>query len=69
MKKKVDSSSHRFLSQGGKEVFIKSVLQAIPTYAMTCFLLLKTLCDELEAIVARFWWQKSHGKCGIHWCE
>lgn len=69
MKRKVDSWSHRFLSQRGKEVFIKFVLQAIPTYAMACFLLPKTLRDELESIVARFWWQKLHGKRGINWCE
>ncbi|KAA3481601.1 reverse transcriptase [Gossypium australe] len=40
--------SSRLLSQGGKEVFIKSVLQAILTYAMTCFLLPKSFCGELE---------------------
>lgn len=34
---RVDSWQHRFLFQGGKEVFIKSILQAIPTYAMSCF--------------------------------
>lgn len=56
------------LSQGGKEVFIKVILQAIPTYTMACFLLLKVLCDELKSIVARFWWQKGHGKRGIYWC-
>ncbi|KAA3461526.1 reverse transcriptase [Gossypium australe] len=55
---------NRFLSQGGKEVFIKSVLQAIPTYAMSCFLLLKSFCDELERIIA-----KNHGKRGIQWCQ
>ncbi|KAG8486858.1 hypothetical protein CXB51_020386 [Gossypium anomalum] len=38
---------------GGREVFIKSVLQAILTYSMMCFLLPKTLCDELESIIAR----------------
>ncbi|KAA3462157.1 reverse transcriptase [Gossypium australe] len=52
----------------GKEVFIKAILQAIPTYTMACFLLPKTLCSELESIIARFWWQKGHGKRGIHWC-
>ncbi|KAA3465354.1 reverse transcriptase [Gossypium australe] len=59
---------NRFLSQGGKEVFIKSVLQAIPTYTMSCFLLPNSFCD-LEKIIARFWWQKSFGKKGIHWCQ
>ncbi|KAL4281084.1 hypothetical protein GQ457_03G012790 [Hibiscus cannabinus] len=53
---------------GGKEVLIKSVLQAVPVYAMSCFLFPMGFCKELEAIFARFWWQKSTGKCGIHWC-
>lgn len=48
----------RFFSQGGKEIFIKSILQVIHTYSMICFLLRKTLCGELEAIIARYWWQK-----------
>lgn len=60
--------STRFLSQGGKEGFIKSVLQAIPTYAMSCFLLPKSLCGEFKSIFANFRWQKAHGKKGIHWC-
>ncbi|MBA0814712.1 hypothetical protein Gohar_020522, partial [Gossypium harknessii] len=36
---------------------------------MMCFLLPKSLCEELESIMARFWWQKEHGRRGIHWCE
>lgn len=31
MKKKIDGWSIRFLSEGGKEIFIKSVLQAMTT--------------------------------------
>ncbi|KAA3472916.1 reverse transcriptase [Gossypium australe] len=53
----------------GKEIFIKSILQAIPTYMMACFLLPKTLCVEIESIMAKFWWQKGIGRKGIHWCE
>ncbi|KAA3476412.1 reverse transcriptase [Gossypium australe] len=60
---------NRFLSQGSKEVFIKSVLQAIPTYAMSCFLLPKSFCGDLEKVIARSWWQKSSEKKGIHWCQ
>ncbi|KAA3454784.1 reverse transcriptase [Gossypium australe] len=67
-KQKIDNWSTRYLSQGGKEVFIKSVFQAIPTFSMACFLLPKSLCSDLEKIIAKFWWQKSHGKRGIHWC-
>ncbi|KAA3479888.1 reverse transcriptase [Gossypium australe] len=26
------------------------------------------LCAELEGIIAKFWWQKSRNRKGIHWC-
>lgn len=55
LKQKINSWSLRHISQGGKEVFIKFVLQAIPTYTMACFLLPKSLCLELENIVGSFW--------------
>ncbi|KAK5842646.1 hypothetical protein PVK06_005024 [Gossypium arboreum] len=67
-KKRIDNCSTRFLSQGGKEVFIKAILQAILTYTMACCLLPNSLCDDLENIIAKYWWQKGHGKRGIHWC-
>ncbi|KAA3477308.1 reverse transcriptase [Gossypium australe] len=59
---RIDGWSTRVLSQGGREVFIKSVLQAIPTYAMSCFLLPKTVCELIENKFARFWWQKGAGR-------
>ncbi|KAA3486687.1 reverse transcriptase [Gossypium australe] len=65
----IESWSSRLLSQGGKEVFIKSVLQAIPTYAMSCFLFPRVLCEKIESVLARFWWQKGPGRRGIHWCQ
>lgn len=49
-------------------MFIKAVLQAIPTYTMTCFLLPLSTCVEMEQIMANFWWQKDQGRRGIHWC-
>ncbi|KAA3465120.1 reverse transcriptase [Gossypium australe] len=35
---------------------------------MAFFLLPKSLCTELESLIAKFLWQKGHGKRGIHWC-
>jgi hypothetical protein len=36
---KINSWSSRHLSQAGREVMIKSILQSIPTYVMSIFLL------------------------------
>ncbi|KAA3481589.1 reverse transcriptase [Gossypium australe] len=66
---RIEAWSSRLLSQGGKEIFIKSVLQAIPTYAMSCFLFPKALCEMIESRIAHFWWQKGAGKRAIHWCQ
>ncbi|GMI86526.1 hypothetical protein HRI_002321900 [Hibiscus trionum] len=64
--KSLNSWSTRSLSTGGKEIYIKSVLQALPLYAMGCFLFPRSLCNELESMFARFWWQKSASKRGMH---
>jgi len=38
----------QILSKAGREVMIKFVLQDIPSYVMSIFLLPKTLIDEIE---------------------
>ncbi|KAA3478223.1 protein ECERIFERUM 1-like [Gossypium australe] len=69
LKQRINNWSIKHLSQGGKEVFIKAVLQAIPTYTMSFFLLPKLLCSDLENIMNSFWWDKNGGKKGMHWCS
>lgn len=56
------------LSQWGKELFIKSILQ-LPTYSMSCFLLPNSAYCKLERIINKLWWQKHKNKWGIHWCN
>ncbi|KAH1080289.1 hypothetical protein J1N35_020050 [Gossypium stocksii] len=64
----VNNWSSRLLSIGGKEVFLKSILQAIPIYAMQCFKLPISFCRELKNIMSRYWWRNSKTNRGIHWC-
>jgi hypothetical protein len=44
-----------FLSQAGKEVLLKAVVQAIPTYCMVVFELPNSLCKEVNAMMQSFW--------------
>lgn len=48
-------------------MLIKSVVQAIPTYAMGCFRLPKSLLSNITSLCARFWWGSSQTKTKIHW--
>ncbi|XP_018463519.1 uncharacterized protein LOC108834691 [Raphanus sativus] len=63
----VNSWSARLLSKGGKEVQIKSVAQAVPTYSMSCYLLPQGIIDKLESAVSNFWWSSSQNNRGLHW--
>ena len=51
---KMQGWKERLLSQGGREVLIKAVLQAMPTYTMACFKLPKSLCKEIESLIRKF---------------
>lgn len=44
-----------FLSLAGKEVMLKAVLTAAPTYALSCFQLPEGLCKEITFILSNFW--------------
>ena len=43
-------------SQGGKEVLIKAVAQALPTFLMGVFKLPDGLCEDLTKMIRNFWW-------------
>lgn len=53
--------------KGGKEILIKSVVQAILQYAMSIFKIPMSLCRSIEQKIARFWWQNDSKMLGIHW--
>jgi hypothetical protein len=58
LSKKFSSWAERYMSGGAKEVMIKSVAQAIPSYVMGVFKLPATLCDEMMQMIRYFWWGK-----------
>ncbi|KAL0355318.1 UNVERIFIED_CONTAM: hypothetical protein Sradi_3978700 [Sesamum radiatum] len=54
------------LSQAGKLVLLKSIVQAMPTFVMGCFLIPTTLCRELESMMADFVWHNIESR-RVHW--
>ena len=55
------------LSQGGKEIMIKAVAQALTTYIMGVFKLPLSVCDDLTKLIRNFWWGAERGKRKTHW--
>ncbi|XP_058784709.1 uncharacterized protein LOC131659551 [Vicia villosa] len=66
--KKINFWSNKSLFQTGREIVIKSVLQAIPSYNMSIFLLPSYLSDEIEKMMNSFWWVHNRGSSkGMNW--
>ena len=61
--KKLQGWEGKLSSQAGREILIKAVAQALPTYAMSCFKLLNGLCHDIEALVRKNFW----GQIGEGW--
>ncbi|CAN0841413.1 Transposon TX1 uncharacterized 149 kDa protein [Linum grandiflorum] len=66
--KRIQSWRGKPLSNGGKEILIKAVAQALPVYCMNVFLLPITLLEEIEKMINSFWWgTKGVGGGGVSW--
>jgi len=65
--KRIQGWKERMLSRAGKEVMIKAVAQAIPTFAMGCFDITKEMCDQISSMIGRYWWSQQDSEKKIHW--
>jgi hypothetical protein len=54
------------LSRAGNETLLKAVIQAIPNFVMSYFLLPLTNCDKIKLVIANQWWGVEDGKRKIH---
>ena len=69
LQNKVNGWTSRWLTNGGKEVLIKSILFGLPTYVMSTFLLPLETCENLASTIAKFGWSSNRPKRGIYWVK
>ena len=49
------------------KIHLETVAQAIPTYSMSVFKLPKSICDNINSLLAKYWWGQNHDERKIHW--
>ena len=64
---KLQGWKEQLLSQAGREVLLKAVIQAIPTFAMSCFKLPDSLFNELNSMMSNFWWGQKDRERKMAW--
>ena len=57
----------KLLSRAGKEVLIKAVIQALPTYLMGVYKIPVAVIQEIHSAMARFWWGGKGEERKMHW--
>lgn len=57
----------KLFSIGGREVLIKVVAQAIPSYTMSVFRLPSTLCHQIRSMIVKYWWGATRSEKCIYW--
>ncbi|XP_075633306.1 putative mitochondrial protein AtMg00310 [Castanea sativa] len=67
--KKLQGWEGKLLSQAGREVLIKAMIQAIPTYTMGCFKIPLGLCHDIEALIKKYFWGQKGDQRKIHWVK
>ena len=64
--RKLQGREEKLLLQAGKEILMKVIVQAIPTYTMSCFKLPLDLCNYIESLIRKFQWGQHSDRCKIH---
>ena len=59
----------KYILKLGREILIKTVAQAIPTYSMSLFKLPKVLYEEINSILAEYRWGQLRNEKKIHWIK
>ena len=57
----------KFISKAGHEIFIKMVAQAIPKYSTSLFKLLKSICDNIKSLFAKYQLGQNQDERKILW--
>ena len=66
---KMQGWKEKLLSQAGKDVMIKAVIQSILTYSMSVLRLPIGLLKDIEVMIRKFWWGCSENSKKIHWVK
>lgn len=63
---KLQGWKEQLLSQVGREILIKVVVQALSTYSMSHFMLQKSFSRKLQGMFARFLWGQRNTERKLH---
>ncbi|KAI3407673.1 C2H2-type domain-containing protein [Psidium guajava] len=64
---KLEVWKEQLISNAVKEILLKTVVQALPQYAMSIFKILISVCKAIEKKIANFWWRNCQSEAGLHW--
>ncbi|XP_021736564.1 uncharacterized protein LOC110703122 [Chenopodium quinoa] len=67
MWKKLQGWKEKLLSRAGKEVLLKAVIQAIPTYLMGVYKFPCSVVEKIGSAMARFFWGQKGMRRKVHW--
>ena len=65
--RKIVGWKDKLLSNVGREILIKAVAQAMPTYTMSAFKFLDSLCKDLNSMMGNFWWGQKKKERKLAW--
>ena len=67
--KKVMGWKEKNISKASREVLIKMVTQSIPTYSVSMFKILKRICNDINSVLAKYWWAQTRDEKKVHWIK
>ena len=67
LSKRCSDWNEKFMTLAAKEVNVKSVAQALPTYPMGVFKMSVVFCDKYEKLIRDFWWGDTENHRKVHW--